>query len=58
MQLPEKLNSTKLGITGITLYALIDANASPWCLVILAGIYMISNAIQTIGTKDGKRAQA
>ena len=51
MQIPDKIQSTKLGIAGIALYMLSTADASPWCLVVVAAAYMFCNAIRTIGTK-------
>jgi hypothetical protein len=55
MSIPEKLQSTKLGLAGVAIYLLAQADASPWAIVAVAGIYMACNAIQAIGTKDASK---
>ena len=52
MELAEKVKSTKLGIAAASIATLYQLDANPWTIVAVTGIYMICNAIQTIGSKD------
>lgn len=54
MDLAEKIKSTKLGVAGGSIIALYQLQADPWTIAAVAIAYMISNAIQTIGSKESK----
>ena len=54
MELTDKIKSTKLGVAAAAIAALYQLEADPWTIVTVAACYMLTNAIQTIGTKKNE----
>ena len=48
MELLSKIQSTKLGIAGASLVILQLSDSGPWPIVVVAAIYMLSDAISKL----------